>query len=445
MRCLRRSIKSNSPIRLFVLLLSSIFFGEILIMWVLKWLQPLTFLHSALLDAILVMIIMFPSLFYFLFRPLMRQIGERKMVEEIIKKSEERYRSMFENIQDVYYEVNIDGIIIEISPSVHFMSQGQYSRRDLLGSSVYDLYVRPSERDEILLLLKKNEQLRDYEVTLKNKDGSLFNCSISARICYDAQQNPKKIVGSMRDISKRKRVEEEIRLKNNQLRLINSEKDKLFSIISHDLRSPLSAFIGLTEMMAASNHSFSPDEMKMFAGTIHNSATNLYGLLENLLLWSGTKHGTLSFKLRNLQLLTLVKDSIITLNEVAENKNIEIICNIPADMMVYADANAFQTIVRNLTSNALKFTTKGGKITLSARSMPGNKTEIEVKDTGIGMDQEMLDKLFSIDSKINRPGTEGEPSTGLGLLLCKEFVEKHGGTIEVKSTVGQGSRFYFVV
>jgi len=407
--------------------------------------QPLSFLHNALLDATLLLVIMFPSLYYFLFRPLVRRIGERKIAEGIIKKSEERYRSMFENIQDVYYEVTIDGTILEISPSVHLMSQGQYSRRDLLGSSVYDLYVIPAERDEILLLLYNFEELRDYEVHLKNKDGSLFNCSISARICYDAQKNPTKIVGSMRDISVRKQAEEEIRLKNSQLKLINTEKDKLFSIIAHDLRSPLSAFIGLTEMMAGTSHAFSPEEMTMFAGTIHNSATNLYGLLENLLLWSGTKQGTLSFTRQNLQLLVLVKDATLTLKEVAKNKNIEITCSISPDMFVFADANAFQTIMRNLTSNALKFTPKGGKVKISARALPENKTEIEVTDTGIGMDQEMLGKLFSIDSKINRPGTEGEPSTGLGLLLCKEFVEKHEGTIEATSRVGLGSRFYFVV
>jgi len=198
-------------------------------------------------------------------------------------------------------------------------------------------------------------------------------------------------------------------------------------------------------MMALSNQTLSAAEMQDFAGSIHKSATNLYGLLENLLLWSGTKQGSLPFVLRHINLHAVVQDAIITLVEVAQNKNIKISCNIPRDIMVNADANALQTILRNLTSNALKFTPQGGSISITARTAADGKTEIEVADTGIGIGKEMIGKLFSIDANINRPGTEGEPSTGLGLLLCKEFIEKHKGVLQVTSEVGKGSRFGFVI
>ena len=445
MQCLKRSIKATSPVRLIVLLLCSVFFGEILIMVFLNQIQRLSFWKYTALDALLMLTIMFPAFYYFLFRPLIRQIQDRKITESILKKSEERYRNIFENVQDVYYEVTLDGILTEVSPSVSRMSMGQYGRLDLLGSSVYDLYANASDRDILLSVLYKQGEVWDYEVMLKNKDGSPFYSSISAKICFDKHHIPLKITGSMRDITVRKQNEEEIRNKNNQLRLINSEKDKLFSIIAHDLRSPLSAFIGLTELMSGKDHSLSASEMQKFAGSIHNTATNLYGLLENLLLWSGTRQGSLPFVLRHLSLRSLVKDAIVTLNEIAENKNIEISCDISNDITVYADANALQTILRNLTSNALKFTPYGGKISIAARSVADDKTEIEVTDTGIGIDKEMIGKLFSIDNNINRPGTDGEPSTGLGLLLCKEFIEKHNGAIRVTSEVGKGSRFYFVI
>jgi len=425
-------------------MLTAIFVSEMLIMIVLNRFNKLTFWQSTLTDAILILCLTFPVTHYFLFKPLTSQIRKRELAESILKKSEERYRNIFDNVQDVYYEVTPDGIITEVSPSVHIISKGQYSRRDLLGLSVYDLYDNPADREFMLSILYKEGIVRDYEIKLRNKDGSVFNCAISARISYDDQHIPRKIMGSMRDISARKCVEENMRKMNEQLSLINSEKDKLFSIISHDLRGPLSAFIGLTEIMAQKGHILKPVELQKFSYSMNTSATNLYGLLENLLLWSGTKQGTLVFELQRINLRNLVIDSISSLITAAELKNIKIDCQIPNEMMVNADVNSLQTIIRNITSNALKFTKPGGNISILSEQM-NDHAVISVTDTGIGMSSDMVSKLFLIDGKINRPGTENEPSTGLGLLLCKELVEKHRGKITVESSENKGSSFRFII
>jgi signal transduction histidine kinase len=221
------------------------------------------------------------------------------------------------------------------------------------------------------------------------------------------------------------------------------EKDKFFSIIAHDLRNPLGSFLGLTETMAEQMSGLTTKEIQDISVKMRNSAANLYRLLENLLDWSRMQQGSIPFNPRQIQLFPLIDDSITILTETANDKGIEIIIDIGDDLEVYADSNMLQTIIRNLVSNAVKFTPKGGKVYLSAKSKDNRSVEISIQDTGIGMSREIVKHLFLLDAQINRKGTEGEPSTGLGLLLCKEFIEKHEGRIRIESEEGKGSTFYF--
>jgi len=169
----------------------------------------------------------------------------------------------------------------------------------------------------------------------------------------------------------------------------------------------------------------------------------LYRLLENLLQWSQLQKGALAFNPEVVPLNLIVAESIAMVIEPAKNKGIEITTNISDDLTVFADSNLLQTIIRNLTYNAVKYTNWGGKVDISAKNTDSKNVEISVQDTGIGMDQMLLGNLFQVDIRTSRKGTEGEPCTGLGLILCKEFVEKHGGEIWVKSEVGKGTTFYF--
>lgn len=235
----------------------------------------------------------------------------------------------------------------------------------------------------------------------------------------------------------------EIQLKNAELQKINAEKDKFFSIIAHDLRSPFNGFLGLTEIMDEGLADMTPEEIKKIVSTLRNSAANLFRLLGNLLEWSRMQRGLSSLK-PSLFLLSAKIPECIDM-AAASRKDIKIGYNIPDNLIVSADENMLECIIRNLVSNAIKFTPKGGEIVIAAQPVFNNSVEVSVSDTGIGIPREMLRFLFDLNGNTRRKGTEGECSTGLGLILCKDFVEKHGGHLLVESEEGKGSVFRFVL
>jgi len=241
----------------------------------------------------------------------------------------------------------------------------------------------------------------------------------------------------------RKKAEEEISFKNEQLQLINAEKDKFFSIIAHDLRGPLSAFVDATQILTEEIQNMDLEEIKDITMSMKTSASNIYGLLENLLEWSRLRRGAMDFVPENLNLKKKIEASIDVLSESARKKRIGLTISVPGELEIRADIHMFDTIIRNLISNAIKFTISGGKVIVTANYNGDHYIVVKINDSGIGMAPELRNKLFQIDEKTSRPGTEGETSTGLGLLLCKEFIEKHGGKIWVESSVGQGSTFSF--
>ena len=195
--------------------------------------------------------------------------------------------------------------------------------------------------------------------------------------------------------------------------------------------------------MAEELTSLTMAQVQDLAVSMKNSATNLYSLLENLLKWSQMKRGMIPFVPEVLQLQSIVNESVDSAFETAKNKGIDISYAIADNIMVFADNLMLQTVFRNLLSNAIKFTLPGGKINVSAKTGDNKSVEILVSDTGIGMSQSMVDNLFKLDVKTGRKGTDGEPSTGLGLILCKEFIEKNGGTFWVESEISKGSTFFF--
>ncbi|MCX6228869.1 MAG: ATP-binding protein [Bacteroidia bacterium] len=253
------------------------------------------------------------------------------------------------------------------------------------------------------------------------------------------------VVCSFIDISKRKSAEAILEIKIEELAKAVAEKDKFFSIIAHDLRGPFNGFLGLTKVMAEEFKDLKISEIQVIATKISQSATNLYRLLNNLLEWSRNQRGMVQLKPEKLNLSTIVDSNLSLFTETAEAKAIEIATEIPAEFFVFADPHALHTILRNLLSNSLKFTPAGGQVKVTAKLEEDNRIEVSIQDSGIGMTQEYMDNLFRIDVDTKRQGTQGEQSTGLGLLLCKEFVEKQNGRIWVESEVGVGSTFYFTV
>ena len=238
---------------------------------------------------------------------------------------------------------------------------------------------------------------------------------------------------------------EEIKLKNEELYKLTAEKDKFFSIIAHDLRSPFNRFLGFTNLLVDELDSLTLEETRKVAGLVRNSAKNLFRLLENLLDWSRLQRGITTFQPESFCLMPMISEIMHPLKNWADKKGIKIMFAIPPDLEVFADENMLAPTIRNLISNAVKFTCKGGIVTIAAKSITGNSVEILVRDTGIGMKPELVHDLFRFDVQTSRRGTENEPSSGLGLLLCKDFVEKHGGKLWVETQEGKGSEFHFTI
>ena len=249
---------------------------------------------------------------------------------------------------------------------------------------------------------------------------------------------------ALQEVSKRVEAEKSIQEYANKLEEINATKDKFFSIIAHDLKNPFAGFLGLTQILAKDMQKFSLSELYEFGLNLNKSANSLYKLLENLLDWARMQNGTIIYNPDMCVLSYLIKQNIDIVKEIADKKNIELAYEIPADILINADVSMLNSIFRNLISNAIKFTENGGKVEIGIIESTDDKyITAYVKDNGIGMSQELISKLFRIDKKVSRLGTAGESSTGLGLLLCKEFIEKHKGKLWVDSQTDIGSTFYF--
>jgi PAS domain S-box-containing protein len=231
---------------------------------------------------------------------------------------------------------------------------------------------------------------------------------------------------------------------NVQLREFNASKDTFFSIIAHDLRGPLSSLHDLTQVIEENLDNYSPGELREMIVLQKTAAENLYNLLENLLTWSRVQRGIMTYQPRQIGIKWLVARNIELLKMQAEKKQIALRSPIQKEISVYADFNMVDAVVRNLISNAIKFTHVGGAVEISAQQ-DNRAIEVSVSDTGIGIGEEHIPKLFRIDAKYKRLGTAYEEGTGLGLILCKEFVEKHDGKIWVESQLGEGTTFKFTL
>lgn len=285
---------------------------------------------------------------------------------------------------------------------------------------------------------------KDFRI--RDKKGNYQWVANFARVVErDEQGKPLRFIGITQNINHRKRAEDKILRQNEELIKVNAEKDKFFSIIAHDLKGPFQGFIGLTELMSGSIDEMDKDELQSIIRTLNITAKNLYELLDNLLNWAVVKRGHKKFDPQKLHLALLFDDVREIVDHMADQKGILLTSSIPTGLNVLADKESLRTIFRNLVSNAIKFTPSGGSVTLKAYANDKGYVVVSVADTGIGMPDQIKKNLFSISTKVSRPGTNNEPSTGLGLILCKELVEKHGGTIWVESHEGQGSTIYFTV
>lgn len=234
---------------------------------------------------------------------------------------------------------------------------------------------------------------------------------------------------------------QEIEKKTQELIEVNGMKDKLFSIIGHDLRNAFNQILGFSELLQESIENVNKQHITLYAGEIHTSAKYAHKLLENLLEWSKSQSKKLIYNPEYVNCFALAEEMLTIHQPIAKQKNISFRIDIPKDVYVYADKNMLKTICRNLISNAIKFTSSDGHISIEIKKDKDNATEVRIKDTGVGIAKENIKKLFYINTHFSTRGTANEKGTGIGLLLCKEFMEKHNGSITIESEEGKGSCF----
>ena len=391
-------------------------------------------------------------------------INERKRAEAALYESELQYRLLFETARE--------GIVVIQKSKLSYFNPMMleitgYSREELMDMNFFE-FVYQKDRDLILANLNKTitggNDAQRYQFRMLKKDNSL--CWVEMGSVKFTWKGEAATLNFIIDITEQKLAEIELMRLNEELRIskdmieenlsqknvlveklekLNSEKDKFFSIIAHDLRSPFQGFIGLTEIMVEEINILSKSELSDMSSDLNKSVNSLYKLLQNLLEWSQMQKGTINFAPNEWKLSEIVWQSYENLLQRANQKGIKMENNISDSIKVYADEKMLNTVVRNLLSNAVKFTRADGRVRISAKEIGNKMVEVSVSDTGVGLSENDINKLFKLDEKVRKAGTDGEPSTGLGLLLCKEFVEKHGGKIWVESKENIGSAFYFTV
>jgi PAS domain S-box-containing protein len=359
--------------------------------------------------------------------------------EKALKESEEKFRSIMENSADAIFITNQNGKYVYSNKAAS----------DLLGYSSIEIesktFADLSPKDKIEEYFEIFKQILTQgskvltEIELLKKDGTFLSTDLSAVLLPDGT-----VYGSCRDITQRKKAELALKESEKQLLRLNADKDIFISILGHDLKSPFSTLLGLSGALLEDINKLSIDEIGDHLFQINKVAENTYNLLENLLDWARAQSGKIPFHPRNFGLNIVCKSTLEILTPTAESKNIKIISAITDDIEVFADPDMLKTVLRNLVSNAIKFTHKEGTIIVSAIKTQAGVT-VSVSDNGIGIKPNNLVKLFDISQVLSTVGTAEETGTGLGLLLCKEFVEKNGGKIWVESEPGKGSTFYFII
>jgi signal transduction histidine kinase len=304
-------------------------------------------------------------------------------------------------------------------------------------------------QQEIALLRKDNEISNLKATRLKNTIFFLAAVSLMIILVFVVyyQKNRLKRETTRLLEEKNKQLEKaNSKLQNSEkhLKELNSTKDKFFSIIGHDLRNPLNALLGFSELISGNSRDYTSEEIQRYSKIINEAAKNIHLLIENLLEWSRSQSGNIDYNPEKTELMPMVSEIFKVFEIHADKKGVTLVSEIPQDIVVTADRNLLSAILRNLINNAVKFTPNGGQVRIFCEQNDSEIT-ISIEDTGIGMSEKQLDNLFRLDSNVTMPGTSEEKGTGLGLILCKEFVDMHNGKIWAFSKPKEGSTFSFTL
>ena len=399
--------------------------------------------------------------------------NEKEKQLEQLSESEEMFRSIVDSAKDAIVFINSKSRISYWNNAATnifgFTSEEAIGKElyELIAPVTYQDFYKKSFSDFSSDISKKIIQ-NIGAIEARNKNGDVFSIEFVFSEIY--LKGEMCLCGYFRDITSRRIADEqmerfieelhisremaeqsthELVFLNNklseseeQLRELNASKDKLFSLISHDLKNPLQGLRGYIEILKNNLDYLGKEELIEIVDSLYTSSNNIYKLVENLLHWSRIQRGKIEYLPESFSLFQIL-ELVIQLNKpVAEQKNISISNNVPCNYLCFADPNMVNTIVRNLISNAIKFTNKGGSIIADAK-LEKNQIICSIKDNGVGILQENIDKIFKLDSQVTTQGTDNETGTGLGLVLCKELIEKNLGELWVESEVGIGTTFFF--
>lgn len=373
-----------------------------------------------------------------------QDITERKRSEDAVRESENKFRTLFTQMSEgfalhelVYDDTHkaVDYKIIDINPA--FEKQVGIQAKSAKGVLATQLYgSTPAPYLDIYAKVAETGEPHFFQTYFSPLDRH-FQISVFS-------PNPGYFATTFVDITERMRNEEALKENEAHLRELVATKDKFFSIIAHDLKSPFNSILGLSNLLVEQIQEKNFDGIEEYARIIQKSSTTVFNLLMNLLEWARSQTGRMEFSREYIELGALINEVIELSNESAHQKSIKIIKELPRNLLVFADKAMINTILRNLISNAIKFTYPGGQIIVSAEKKL-DELKISISDNGIGIKKEAIGKLFRIDENNIRMGTQNEIGTGLGLILCKEFIEKHRGKIWVESEIGKGSKFSFTI
>lgn len=361
---------------------------------------------------------------------------------------EQEFRALVENAPDIIFR--FDKALRHTYVNTAIEKATGIPKQAFIGKDHRDLGMP----EDIVLFFQKH--IRKVFESGQNIEFSFIFPTPTGKLHYESRYVPefakdgtvKYVIGISRDVTEHNRILKSLQKSESQLRDLNTTKDKFFSIIAHDLRGPLSGITKISDVLANENmEKFDPLRIKEIFKEIHELSKNTFDLLENLLEWSKIQTKTKEFNPIKINSQDLIKMAMTSVELFASKKNIQLSLVTDKDFDIHADVNMISTVIRNLLSNAVKFTPEGGsvKINLAERLNEKNENFIEIiiSDTGIGIEPEIIKELFKIEENKPSLGTAGEKGSGLGLILCKEFVEKHGGKIWVESEVGKGSKFIF--
>lgn len=369
-----------------------------------------------------------------------------KKIEDLLKEHH-FFNVLMNNMPDTIYFKDTRSRFTLINESQRRLL-GAAKIEDAIGKTDFDFFTpehaAAAFEDEQQIIKTGKPLIYKIEKVRRGENGKFIWVSATKVPVFDSKNRIKGIVGISRDITQFKEAEDQLRILTEELKLLNETKDKLFSIIAHDLRNPFISLLGISHLIVEEYNELSEDEKLEYIAEIEKSAKSAYDLLENLLYWSRSQTNNITCSPQEIDIREIIEKNIRLLSTLAASKKINIINNVKNETLAYADLSMIDIVIRNLISNAIKFTPELGEIKIESHHND-DYVSISVIDSGIGMSSEKIEKLMKYNQINSSLGTNKEKGTGLGLILCKDFIEKNNGKLFIESEIGKGTKITFTL